>query len=129
MSTQKRKQGFTLIELMIVVAVIGILAAALVPNLLGARQQAVQAQVEACARSIQTAQTVFVGENGSYAATQAELEADPYNSFLACDFTSVTLTPATNQPTNNYNFELDHSNLNDTVVVTADSVTTAPANP
>ncbi len=37
---QKHKQGFTLLELLIVIAVIGILATALIPSLLNARRSA-----------------------------------------------------------------------------------------
>jgi type IV pilus assembly protein PilA len=37
---QKNKQGFTIIELLIVIAIIGILAAVLVPSLLNARRSA-----------------------------------------------------------------------------------------
>jgi prepilin-type N-terminal cleavage/methylation domain-containing protein len=72
----KEHRGFSLIELLIVVTVIGILAAVAVPNLLKSRAAANEASAIASVRTIVTAQITYsatVG-NGRYAADLAELE-------------------------------------------------------
>ncbi len=58
--------AFTLIELLIVVAIIGILAAIAVPNFLNAQVRAKIARVESDMKSISTALEMYMTDRGSY---------------------------------------------------------------
>ena len=58
-----KKNGFTLVELLIAIAVISILASLLTPTLLNARSQAVQASAFAYARSCTAAVTAYALDN------------------------------------------------------------------
>jgi len=60
------QRGFTLIELMIVVAIIAILAGILIPNFTHARAQAQTAACEANLREIATALELYFADNQSY---------------------------------------------------------------
>ncbi len=61
-----RKDGFTLIELMIVVAIIGILAAIAIPNFLKFQAKAKQSEVRANLGGFFSALEAFRGEFNSY---------------------------------------------------------------
>lgn len=68
------RKGFTLVEIMIVVAIIALLAAIAIPNLLTARRTANEAAAKATVRSLSTAAEVFSTSNsGAYPATVAAL--------------------------------------------------------
>ena len=69
------QQGFSLIELMIVVAIIGIIAAIAVPYLEQARQATKSASAITSLRTINSAQASFRATNGRY-GTLAELGTD-----------------------------------------------------
>ena len=62
----REKRSFTLIELLIVVAIIGILAAIAVPNFLNARTKASIARVKADFRTITTAMQSYFMDNNDY---------------------------------------------------------------
>ncbi|MDE2572611.1 MAG: prepilin-type N-terminal cleavage/methylation domain-containing protein [bacterium] len=62
----RRSPGFTLMELMVVVAIIAVLATVIIPNFVHARAQGVTAACESNLRQIATAMELYYADNGSY---------------------------------------------------------------
>ena len=74
---RKKDKGFTLIELMIVVAIIGILAAIAIPNFLRYQAKTKQSEAKSNLSSIFTSQVAYFGENDTYASSLANLGWTP----------------------------------------------------
>ena len=74
------KKGFTLIELMIVIAIIAILAAILVPNFVKARAQGQLTACKSNLKNIGTAEEMFAADhNGRYTGTLRYLQDGSQN--------------------------------------------------
>jgi type IV pilus assembly protein PilA len=69
---RKSNKGFTLIELMIVVAIIGILAAIAIPNFLRFQLKAKSSEGKVNIAAIRTAQESYLAEFGSYITVGTE---------------------------------------------------------
>ncbi|MFH1386826.1 MAG: prepilin-type N-terminal cleavage/methylation domain-containing protein [bacterium] len=60
------KKGFTLVEILVVIGIIGLLSVFLVPNLLGARDRAKEAAVKGVMHTVQLAVEAYQMENDVY---------------------------------------------------------------
>ena len=68
----KKLKGFTLIELVIVIAILGILAGIAIPRFTDAVETARGAKLLADLRSIESAGTVYYTKNGKYPTVSTE---------------------------------------------------------
>ena len=72
----RKQKGFTLIELMIVVAIIGILAAIAIPQFASYRKRAQDSQAKSALKNLATAQEAFYADNQRYASLPDSLTGD-----------------------------------------------------
>ena len=108
------RKGFTLIELMVVILIVGILAAASIPLMRGRIDSAKWAEANATAGTIKSAVRVYYAENGvgitgamSVVATQEAL------GFTAGDLTGTYFVPG------DYNIDSVDGDGNAVITVTA----------
>ena len=68
-------RGFTLIELMVVIVILGILAGLIVPRIMSRPEEARQAKARIQIESLETALKLYKLDNGSYPSTEQGLQA------------------------------------------------------
>jgi len=88
MKFKKGQKGFTLIELMIVIAIIGILAAIAIPQFTAYRQRGFNAAVQSDLRNAATAQEAYYTDGQVYTNTLDDLTSRGYTAS-----SNVTITP------------------------------------
>jgi prepilin-type N-terminal cleavage/methylation domain-containing protein len=71
--TLRNNKGFTLIELMIVVVIIGILAALAIPRFSQASDRAKEKEADGILKQIHTLQTAYFADKGEFAGDFTEL--------------------------------------------------------
>ena len=69
------QRGFTLIELMVVIVILGVLAGLIVPRIMGRPEEAKQTKARIQMESIETALKLYKLDNGVYPSTEQGLEA------------------------------------------------------
>ncbi len=69
------RAGFTLLEIMVVIVILGLLAALVVPRLIGRTEEAKRTQVRLQIKNIEQALQLFKLDNGFYPSTEQGLTA------------------------------------------------------
>lgn len=72
---RQKQQGFTLLEVMVVIVILGIIASMVVPNLMGSQEQAARQKVVVDIRVLEEALDMYRLRNGFYPTTEQGLEA------------------------------------------------------
>lgn len=69
------RKGFTLIELMVVIVILGILAGLIVPRIMGRPEEARRTKARIQLESLETALKLYKLDNGAYPTTEQGLQA------------------------------------------------------
>ncbi len=70
-----KQKGFTLLEIMVVIVILGVLASMIVPNLMGNKDKADRQKVVSDVIALENALDMYKLDNGSYPSTEQGLEA------------------------------------------------------
>jgi type IV pilus assembly protein PilA len=68
------QRGFTLIEILVVILIIGILAAIAIPSFISQKDKATDSGAKSFVRNMQTAQEAYYTDNGAYTSSLSALQ-------------------------------------------------------
>jgi type IV pilus assembly protein PilA len=115
-----KQKGFSLIELLIVVAIILIIAAIAIPNLLRSKMAANEASAVGSLRSINTASVAYSTTYGQYPTNLSNLETNGAVSSTAADLIDTVLGGGVKS---GYTFAFTVGGSNASYTITATPVT------
>ncbi|MBW2064737.1 MAG: prepilin-type N-terminal cleavage/methylation domain-containing protein [Deltaproteobacteria bacterium] len=104
MNKKMSEEGFTLIELMIVIAIIGILAAIAIPQFSAYRKRSYNSAAQSDLRNAATAQEAYYVDHQTYADTLDDILGSTYGLF-----TSENVTISLDADTSRYTMTAYHS--------------------
>ena len=94
----KQKNGFTIVELLLVVIVIGILAAIAIPRFADTKEKAYVAQMKSDLRNLATYEEQYAGDNGGQYFSGTATMAAPLNGFHASQNVTIIVASAPGPP-------------------------------
>ena len=115
---KQNQKGFTLIELMVVIAIIGILAAIAIPQFAAYRTRSYKSALESDAHTIANAQEAYFSDFGLYANASTNVVNATYG---AANLSSDTSIASWGGNANSFHFSLVDSSHNGVGTVTYES--------
>jgi general secretion pathway protein G len=79
---QNINKGFSLIELLVVISIMGVLTAVLVMNFVGARQKAQDSKKVQDLNSLKNALRLYYNDNQNYPPTKADVVGDGFSGYM-----------------------------------------------